>query len=64
MTPLFQAVLLDNIELAQLLLSHGAEANCPFDMGLTLTDACSSLPMQTLLNQVVKLKDEGGYTYH
>ncbi|WP_272698846.1 ankyrin repeat domain-containing protein [Desulfovibrio sp. Fe33] len=64
MTPLFQAVLLNDIELVQLLLAHGAKTNCPLDMGLTLTDACSSLPMQTLLNQAAKLKEAGGYTYH
>ena len=64
MTALFQAVLLDNIELVQLLLSHGAETDCPLDMGLTLTNACSSLPMKTLLNQAAKLKEENGYTYH
>ncbi len=64
MTPLFQAVLLDDIELVQLLLAHGAETDCPLDMGFALTEACNSLPMRTLLNQVARLREEGGCTYH
>lgn len=64
MTPLFQAVLLDNIELVQLLFSHGAKIDCPLDMGLTLKEACRSLSMLVLLNQITTPQEGGNEIYH
>lgn len=53
MTALFQAVLLDQMDIVRLLLLHGAKTNCQLDDGLTLKEACRSFSMEALLEPLI-----------
>ena len=53
MTALFQAVLLDQLDIVRLLLVHGAKTNCQLENGLTLKEACRSFSMEALLEPLI-----------